>query len=290
MSNRTPAVVVAVAVLLAAVGPAAVAAVATVPAAESTATQPNETGNASLGASISSFMQASAADAEGEVEDGVFRARAANASNETRRVMVTQRTETLADRLERLRAERQALLDGNGNLTVAERARAARLAAEIRSLREAVETTDEVATAAGVNREALDRLRKNASELDGGEVAELAGEVADSPSDSERGPPGERETESETEQENETETESESETETETPDGVRTTPGDTTTDTDRSDSRNENAPDESSDGDDTPGGETPDERDDNGGTPDKRDDNGETPERTATDERADGAN
>ena len=201
MTNRPLAVVVVMAVALATVGPGAVGAVASASTADRPATPPdNGTGNASMGASISGFMQASAADAESEVDNEVFRARMNGASNETRRALVAERTETHQARLERLREQRRAILTGDGNLTVADRAKAARLTAEINSLRRAVDTTDELAMAAGIEEPGLDRLDRNVSKLDGSEVSDIAGDIADPPGrEGDRAPPSPTETEGERE-------------------------------------------------------------------------------------------
>lgn len=192
MTTRTVVALVAALVLLGAVAPAlALPALESSTASTDAAVQTNDTANesAELGASVSGFMQTSAANAEGEVENGVFRAEFANASNETQRAMVTQRTATLEQRLERLRAQRNALLNESDNLTVEERAKAARLAAEIDGLKQAINTTDDAAVEAGVNTTRLDRLRTEANELDGPEVAELARGLA---GQGDRGPPENR--------------------------------------------------------------------------------------------------
>jgi len=189
MMNRSLVVVVMLAVTLATMGPGAVGAVTSGPTADRPAAPPdNGTENASMGASISGFMQASAADAEGEVNNEVFRAQMNNASNESQRALVAERTEMLQAQLERLREQRQAILTQEGNLTVADRAKAARLTAEINSLRQGINTTDQAASAAGINESSLDQLRRNASDLDGSEVSDIAGDIADPPREGERGP------------------------------------------------------------------------------------------------------
>ena len=189
MTTRTVAALVAAVVLLGAVAPAlALPALESPTATTDVAVQTNNTTNesASLGASVSGFMQTSAASAEGEVDNGVFRASFANASNETKRAMVDRRTAALEQRLDRLRAQRNALLNGSDNLTVAERAKAARLTAEIDELKRAINTTDDAAAEVGVNATRLERLRTEADELDGPEVAELARGLA---GQGDRGPP-----------------------------------------------------------------------------------------------------
>jgi hypothetical protein len=192
MTTRTVAVLVAAVVLLGAVAPAvALPVLESPPATTDAAVQTNNTtnGSASLGASVSGFMQTSAASAEGEVDDGVFRASFANASNESKRALVAKRTAALEQRLERLRAQRTALLNGSDNPSVEERAKAARLTTEISELKQAINTTDAAAAEVGVNATRLDRLRTEANELAGPEVAELARGLA---GQGDRGPPEDR--------------------------------------------------------------------------------------------------
>lgn len=145
--------------------------------------------NASLGASISSFMQASAADAEGEVDDGMFVAAFENRTGEERDRLVRQRAGHLERRLERLRARRAALLNDSDLPPIARQAQAARLTAEIEALRESINGTSEAATRAGVDVSALDELRRNASRLSGEEVSALARGLVgvEAPGPSERG-------------------------------------------------------------------------------------------------------
>lgn len=140
-----------------------------------------------FGASVSAFVQTSAADAEGEVNDGVFSARFEEASNETRESLVQERTDRLADRIDRLRDERAVLLNTTRNLTVAERAQAARLAARIDSLQATLNVTADAARTAGVNETRLTTLREQANELSGPEVAERARGLAGGPDRSDRG-------------------------------------------------------------------------------------------------------
>lgn len=141
--------------------------------------------NASLGASVSAFMQASAAETEGEVDDGMFTAAFNRSGEQSRADLVTGRTNTLADRLEILQNEREELLEREGNLTVAERARAARLSARIDALQNAINNTEQAAERAGVNAERLGELRENARNLSGPEVAEMATSLVENPG---RGP------------------------------------------------------------------------------------------------------
>jgi hypothetical protein len=144
--------------------------------------------NASFGASVSGFMQASAADAEGDVEDGMFTARFNNASAENRKDLVRGRANNLEKRLEQLREQRSELLDRtDGDLTLAERAKAARLTARINALEASIDTTSVAAERAGVDSARLQQLRSQASELNGSEVSEMAHGLAGVGRDDTRG-------------------------------------------------------------------------------------------------------
>lgn len=124
------------------------------------------TSNASLGVAISSFMQATAADAETTVDSGLFAAKFNDSNASERPRLVNQRVATLQTRVTELQAERRALLNATGDdpVTVAERAKAARLAARAASLRQAINTTAVTAERADIpiNKTTLDRLRQDA--------------------------------------------------------------------------------------------------------------------------------
>lgn len=163
----------------------------------SAATQTNDTGdrNASLGADISSFMQASSAEAEGEVDDGMFDA-ALNRTDdpEKRRALVESRQKRLQQRQERLAQRRAEISDGD-----APGVKAIALATHVEvgadSLERSANETDAVAREVGVNTTVLDEIRRNASQLRGPEVAALARNVAGNPpagnaQPGEGGPPG----------------------------------------------------------------------------------------------------
>ncbi|QLD86944.1 hypothetical protein HWV23_14810 [Natronomonas halophila] len=139
-------------------------------------------GNASVGAEVSSFMQASTAEAEGEVDDGMFDAALSRTEDpEERRQLIENRTQRLEERQQRLE-ERRADIRSTGN--VRDRALAVRVAVGATQLTESVNETEPVAASAGVNTTRLEQLRTNARDLSGGEVAELARSLA--------GPPGDR--------------------------------------------------------------------------------------------------
>ncbi len=155
-------------------------------------TQPtNETtdgGNASFGATVSSFMQASSAEAEGEVDDGMFKASLNRAeSQEERRELIEQRQAQLEQRQQRLANRRAAISEEDSE--VRNRAIAAHVTTGANGLEESANETASVAAEAGVDTTRLDALRNEAHNLSGGEVAELARDLAGPMFDGERGPP-----------------------------------------------------------------------------------------------------
>lgn len=138
--------------------------------------------DAPMGATISSFMQAHAAEAEGEVENRMFAAKFNDTAAERRPELVTQRVSALRSRANELAERRDELLSAaDGEVNVSERARAAHLAARIRGLQRAIDLTERAAVRAGVNVTALDELRLNARNLSGPEVAAMAGKIAGKP-------------------------------------------------------------------------------------------------------------
>lgn len=156
-------------------------------------TQPtNETterGNASFGASVSSFMQASSAETEGEVDDGMFDASLNRAkSQEERRELIEQRPAQLEQRQQRLANRRAAISEEDSE--VRNRAIATHVTTGANGLEQSANETATVAAEAGVNTTRLDAIRNEARNLSGGEVAELARGLAGPMSDGERGPPG----------------------------------------------------------------------------------------------------
>ena len=158
-------VLVALAVLLAA-GMGGVA-------AQDQPTNTTEQSNASFGATVSSFMQASSADAEGEVDDGMFEASLNRAETaEERRSLIEQRQERLQERQQRLE-NRRAMLAESGS-EVRSRAVAARVTTGANGLEKSINDTEAVAASAGVDTAALEALRNDARNLSGGEVSELA--------------------------------------------------------------------------------------------------------------------
>jgi hypothetical protein len=146
-------------------------------------------GNASVGAEVSSFMQASTAEAEGEVDDGMFEASLRRADDpEERRRIVENRTQRLEERQQRLE-ERRASIESDG--TVRDRALAVGVTVGANQLEESVNETEPIAERVGVDTERLHELRTNARNLSGGEVADLARGLAGPPADRPKagGPP-----------------------------------------------------------------------------------------------------
>ncbi|WP_178918015.1 hypothetical protein [Natronomonas gomsonensis] len=148
-----------------------------------------ERGNASFGASVSSFMQASSAEAEGEVDDGMFEASLNRAeTKEERRELIEQRQAQLEQRQQRLANRRAAISEEDSE--VRNRAIAAHVTTGASGLEQSANETASVAAEAGVDTTRLDALRNEARNLSGGEVAELARGLAGPMFDGERGPPG----------------------------------------------------------------------------------------------------
>lgn len=155
----------------------------------------NEAANGTFGAEVSSFMQASTADAETEVDEGMFQAgmRRAN-STEERRQLIEARQARLAARHAQLEEQRDELSADQPNPK--NRAVATRVQVGAQGVERAADSTQEHAVRAGIDTSALNELRTSASELRG-EVADLARELggndrAESDRSSDRGddPPG----------------------------------------------------------------------------------------------------
>jgi hypothetical protein len=153
--------------------------------ATGTAAAANQTTNASLGADISSFMQASSVETDAAIEDGTFEA-ALNRTDdpEARRDLIEARQARIEARYQRLQAQRGSL--GN-RPDVRNRSIAAGVAVGAASLERSVNETERVANETGVDTERLARLRSEARSLRGPAVAELARGLAGPPGN---GPPG----------------------------------------------------------------------------------------------------
>jgi hypothetical protein len=199
--NSRVAVAVALLVVTAGIavtGPvtgATAAGAATPTPTEAPSTVENGTNESQLGASVSAFMQASAAETEGSIDNGMWKAGYARANASERPAMVKNRTAVLERRAARLEAQRAALLnETDGEVTVRERAKAARLAARIDALRDAINATAEAATETGVNRTRLLELREQTGNFSGSEIARMARNLTFGPpphaQDSPDRPPG----------------------------------------------------------------------------------------------------
>lgn len=161
-------------------------AAAAVGGATGSGTQANATANASFGAEVSSFMQASSAEAAGEVDDGMFAAALNRTEDpEERRRIIEERTAALETREERLRARQRALNDSG---PIERYAIATEVSVRAAELEESANRTQRAAAAAGLNTTALAELRANASDMHGRVVAEIAGGIA-GPTIGDGGPP-----------------------------------------------------------------------------------------------------
>lgn len=142
--------------------------------------------NGTFGQQISSFMQASAADADQSADRGMWQVRVNESANRT--AEVSARARTLEERLQRLRDRSQRLTAQYENDTlpaIAYTARASAIRAQMANLRASVDETDRVAASVGVNDSRLTRLRRQANNMSGPEVAAFARRITDAP----RGPP-----------------------------------------------------------------------------------------------------
>lgn len=151
-------------------------------------TQENASENASFGIAVASFAQASAAEAQGEVGQEMFEARFNRSNASERADVVHERVDELQATLETLR-ERRADLLSDDNVTIADRAEAARLTARIDALQRSINGTEVAAERAGLNVTALDILRNEASTLTGPEIAAIATGLIDAGPPDDRGPP-----------------------------------------------------------------------------------------------------
>lgn len=179
-------VVVAASVGVGAATPSATAAGAETP---STPTGGNATAAVPVGLAISSVMQASAAQAAGTVDNGMWAAAYANASNDSeKRALVERRYGQLNTTLGELKAERQTLQaqfrNGSINRTTY-LAQLSTIVGRLAALGEGIEDAGGLGAEVGVNRTRLDELRSQAHTLSGGEVSRLARNLTGG-----QGPPG----------------------------------------------------------------------------------------------------
>lgn len=188
MKRRQVAVTVALAVCAVALVAVPVVGLGVPPGAQvDNASSANAT-NGSFGQQVSSFMQASAVDADSSVERGMWQAsvnQTVNASGDPapkvtgRAGALERRLRELQNRTEQLRAERETLSE------VAYTARASALRAQIANLREDINATERTAMRVGVNASSLDRLRAAAGNATGPEISAIARTITDAT----RGPP-----------------------------------------------------------------------------------------------------
>lgn len=132
-----------------------------------------------MGEEVSSFMQSSSADTDESVETEMFVTAYENADDERRQEIVTDRARTLEGKLDQLRSEREELRERGSELNdTAYSARMSRLAVRIGALERAIDETEPRAAEAGVDRETIDQLRTETSNLTGPEIAAIARELA----------------------------------------------------------------------------------------------------------------
>jgi hypothetical protein len=141
------------------------------------------------GAGVSSFMQASSAEAEGEVDDGMFNA-ALNRTEapDERRQLIEQRQQRLEQRQQKLE-DRRARISTDDGADVKDRALATRVNVGAANLERSVNGTERAAQAAGLDLEALNAIRSSARDLRGPEVAAIDSTINGSPAADRHGPP-----------------------------------------------------------------------------------------------------
>lgn len=142
--------------------------------------------NASFGAEVSSFMQASEAEAESEVDNGMFETELnRTADPDERRAIIEQREQRLEQRHQELRSQRGAL-DGAPNVRAY--AVATRVAIGASELERSANETAKMAARNGANARSLGALRSNARGLRDRNVEKLTPGIAKRPATA-RGPP-----------------------------------------------------------------------------------------------------
>jgi hypothetical protein len=158
----------------------------------STAVQEEQTDNESqLGVAVTSFAQSTAVDAQGSAEQGLWQAQAnatfeRNATENETNELISDRATELEQRLQALQKRSDRLTQNRANLSeAAYNARASALRSQIANVRSAIDQANQTAVSRGVNVTQLDRLRNNAANLTGPEVAAIARNITDAP----RGPP-----------------------------------------------------------------------------------------------------
>ncbi|MFC4248653.1 proline-rich domain-containing protein [Natribaculum luteum] len=135
-------------------------------------------GSQPMGAEVSTFMQSSAADTTESVDAGMFEAEYRNAGEKRRADAVADRTNRLEQKLESLKAEREALRENGDEHSARYEARMASLAVRIGNLERAINDTVVKAQETGVETAKLERLRTDAANLSGPEIAAVASGLA----------------------------------------------------------------------------------------------------------------
>mgnify|MGYP000276436894 CR=1 FL=1 len=159
---------------------------------DATAAQNESANGSSLGADISSFMQSSAAEADGAVETGMWSAAYDATENRSVRVeLVERRTDDLRSDVAELRDRRQELANAHeaGELSdAAYRARVGRILGQINALDAALDATETRAREVNASVENVTALRGQTEELAGPEIAAVARNLSGVGA-GERGPP-----------------------------------------------------------------------------------------------------
>jgi len=159
---------------------------------------PNASDDAAMGSQVSSFMGATSGEASATVDDGMWDAGYEDTNGSDRRAAVERRTGELRERLDALAAERAAIQAAyeNGSIDRGEyRARMSRVVGRLAALNRSLAVVGERANETGANASAVARLRGQAREMSGGEVAAVARGMAGGPPEgvpgaNRSGPPG----------------------------------------------------------------------------------------------------
>ena len=204
--RTTAAVTLSAVMLVATVAAVPLVGVAQTSTETATATPTGTTGENTTapGEQFAGVVGVQAAEVNGEIETRRFETRLDRASNATERArVVAETTNGTEERLAELRERRERIeaAHENGSLSDGQyRAQLARLAAEIRTTERMANRSAEVTEslpegaveAGGLNRSAVEEVRRNARELGGQKVSEAARDIAGRGDDPPRGPPDER--------------------------------------------------------------------------------------------------
>ncbi|SIR47134.1 hypothetical protein SAMN05421858_2380 [Haladaptatus litoreus] len=134
--------------------------------------------NSTLGAEISSFMQVSTSQAEGTVDTGLWVARFNQTQNRSaQQALVRHQTEDLETELDALQQRKRNLVEARNSGEISRlqyQARMSELVGDIRSVQHAINTTKPRAETVGTRVNRLQRLDRQANNVGGPEVAEVA--------------------------------------------------------------------------------------------------------------------